>query len=188
VTAEEPVVTAPDDPIAFGEWLRPHLRPIAYLVARLAPRADRDDVVQDALTRAWVKRRSFDARRGTASAWLLAIAADQARKAWRRTRRHARLADAGAGIDTGTDAAAGIAVRPWVGASPGTGEPTPFPVDLDNALRRLSRRQRLAVECVYFVGLTIAETAAVMRCADGTVKSTLADARARLRTLLEVAE
>jgi RNA polymerase sigma-70 factor (ECF subfamily) len=173
VTAEEPVVAAPDDPVAFGDWLRPHLRPIGYLVARLAPLADRDDVVQDVLARAWVKRRTFDARRGTASAWLLAIAADQARKARRRIRLHAPLADA----ETGTGAVPSVA-----------GQPTPGPVDLDNALRRLSKRQRLAVECVYFVGLTVAETAALMRCADGTVKSTLADARARLRTLLEVAE
>ncbi len=175
MTAEEPVVAAPDDPVAFGDWLRPHLRPIGYLVARLAPLADRDDVVQDVLARAWVKRGTFDARRGTASAWLLAIAADQARKARRRIRLHAPLADADA--ETGTGAVPSDA-----------GQPTPGPVDLDNALRRLSKRQRLAIECVYFVGLTVAETAAVMRCASGTVKSTLADARARLRTLLEVAE
>jgi DNA-directed RNA polymerase specialized sigma24 family protein len=38
------------------------------------------------------------------------------------------------------------------------------------------------------VGLSVAETAAVMGCAEGTVKSTLADARARLRTLLGVDE
>jgi DNA-directed RNA polymerase specialized sigma24 family protein len=165
VTAEEPVVAAPEDPEAFGEWLRPHVRAIGYLVARLAPTADRDDVVQDVLVRAWVKRRSFDGRRGAASSWLLAIAADQARKARRRARPTAPLAEAESGVSG----------------------PTPGQVDLDNALRRLSKRQRLAVECVYFVGLTVAETAAVMRCADGTVKSTLADARARLRTLLEVA-
>jgi RNA polymerase sigma-70 factor (ECF subfamily) len=44
------------------------------------------------------------------------------------------------------------------------------------------------VDCVYYAGLTVAETAAVMGCADGTVKSTLADARNRLRDLLEVSE
>jgi RNA polymerase sigma-70 factor (ECF subfamily) len=52
----------------------------------------------------------------------------------------------------------------------------------------LTARQRQAVDCLYFAGLTVAETAAVMGCAEGTVKSTLSDARARLRTLLEVAE
>jgi RNA polymerase sigma-70 factor (ECF subfamily) len=37
-------------------------------------------------------------------------------------------------------------------------------------------------------GLSTVETAAVMGCAVGTVTSTLADARGKLRTLLEVAE
>jgi len=44
---------------------------------------------------------------------------------------------------------------------------------------------KTTVDCVYFVGLTIAETAIVMHVSEGTVKSTLADARARLRTRLE---
>ena len=114
-----------------------------------------------------MKRRQFDARRGLA-AWLLAIAADQAGKARRRARPVSSLGDE---RDTapGADAAAGR-------------------VDVERALHQLTRRQRLAVECVYFVGLTVAETAAVMGCAEGTVKSTLADARCQLRTLLEVAE
>jgi RNA polymerase sigma factor (sigma-70 family) len=58
--------------------------------------------------------------------------------------------------------------------------------DLETAIGRLSGRQRLAVDCHYFVGLSVAETAAVMGCAEGTVKSTLNDARLRLRRLLEV--
>ena len=73
--------------------MQPHLRRLANLVARLAPDADRDDVVQDALARAWTKRHQFDPRRGTAGAWLLAIAADQAAKARRRARATAPLVD-----------------------------------------------------------------------------------------------
>ena len=154
---------APDDPAEFGEWVRPHLRTLANLAARLAPGADRDDIVQDALARAWAKRGQFDSARGSAGAWLYAIMADQAGKARRR-----RVA------------------RPPVG----TPEPPDLAgrVDLARALGRLTRRQRLAVECVYFVGLSVADTAAVMRCAEGTVKSTLADARAKLRVMLEVSD
>jgi DNA-directed RNA polymerase specialized sigma24 family protein len=61
-TAEQPDIERrpPDDPELFGEWLRPHLVRIGLLVARLAPDADRDDVVQEALTRAWLKRRPYD--------------------------------------------------------------------------------------------------------------------------------
>ena len=38
----------------------------------------------------------------------------------------------------------------------------------------------------YSIAKTIAETAIVMNVSEGTVKSTLADARAKLRTRLEV--
>ena len=156
---------APALPDAFAGWVRPHLAPMARLAARLAPDADRDDVVQEALTRAWLKRHQYDARRGTPSAWLLAITADQARKATTRRRPRPTTIDGAAVAATTEDR-----------------------VDLERALGRLTNRQRLAIDCVYFVGLSIVETAAVMRCAEGTVKSTLADARAKLRVLLEVSE
>jgi DNA-directed RNA polymerase specialized sigma24 family protein len=58
--------------------------------------------------------------------------------------------------------------------------------DLDRAVASLPPRQRLAVDCFYYAGLSVAETAVVMGCSEGTVKSTLFDARARLRPLLEV--
>jgi RNA polymerase sigma factor (sigma-70 family) len=157
----------------FTEWVRPHLPAMARLAARLAPQADRDDVVQEALTRAWTKRRSYRPDRGSPVTWLLAITADQAAKARRRA------------VSLGRVASALGAVRDVVtGASEAAGGQ----IDLERALSRLTARQRLAVDCVYFVGLTVAETAALMRCSPGTVKSTLSDARARLRSLLAVAE
>ncbi len=158
---------APARADAFADWVRPHLAGMARLAARLAPDADRDDVVQEALARAWVKRRQYDQARGTPSAWLLAIVADQAGKARRRLRA---LRPAGELTDR-----------------PGPAAPTEQYLDIERAVRGLPERQRLAVNCFYFAGLSVAETAAVMRCAEGTVKSTLADARARLRPLLEVA-
>src|SRR3954451_2335075 len=62
------------------------------LAARLAVGADRDDIVQDALARAWSKRHQYDGTRGSVSAWLMAITADQARKAARRLRPVAEVA------------------------------------------------------------------------------------------------
>ena len=147
-------------PEQFGAWTAPHLRAMSLLAARLASDAERDDVVQEALIRAWMKRGQFDARRGTPSAWLLAITADQARRA-RRGR------------------------RPLLGLLPGSVRPIDEELDLAHAIGRLSGRQRLAVDCFYFAGLDVAETAAVMRCSEGTVKSTLSDARNRLRKHLE---
>jgi RNA polymerase sigma-70 factor (ECF subfamily) len=145
----------------FEAWVAPHIRSMGLLAARLTSPTECDDVVQDALARAWSRRSTFDPARGSPSSWLLAITADQARRT--RTRRRMRTAASAPSVaDTDRD------------------------LDLEFAIRRLSERQRLAVDCVYFVGLTVAETAGVMRCAEGTVKSTLSDARARLRTLLEV--
>jgi RNA polymerase sigma-70 factor (ECF subfamily) len=53
------------------------------------------------------------------------------------------------------------------------------------AIRKLTRRQQLAIDCRYFVGLSISDIAAIMGCSEGTVKSTLSDARKRLRRMLE---
>ncbi len=156
-------MSAPAAPDEFAEWVRPHIPAMRRLAARLAPELDADDAVQEALLRAWRKRGQFDARRGTPSAWLLAIAADQARQARRRQRQAVLLGEVSGRVQSADDA-----------------------VDIEFAVGQLPARQRLAVDCFYFVGLSVVETAAVMRCSEGTVKSTLSDARERLRPLLEV--
>jgi RNA polymerase sigma-70 factor (ECF subfamily) len=161
--------SAPGSTDGFATWVRPHLALMARLAARLAPDADRDDIVQEALARAWTKRRHYDPGRGTPAAWLLALTADQAGKARRRLRAVPAPLDANRHPQP-------------------SGLSRDDALDVERAVRALPRRQRLAVDCFYFAGLSVAETAAVMACAEGTVKSTLSDARARLRPLLEVTE
>ena len=153
---------SPDSAAAFAKWINPHLAVMARLAARLTSDSERDDVVQEALLRAWKKRRQFDALRGSPRTWLLAITADQARRMRRRARPISVLADL-------TVPSRSLDDR----------------LDVEGAVSRLPPRQRLAVNCFYFVDLSIAETAAAMRCSPGTVKSTLADARARLKELLD---
>jgi RNA polymerase sigma-70 factor (ECF subfamily) len=148
----------------FAEFVEPYLPKMTHLAERLAGPFNRDDVVQEALINAWRKRAQFDSARGSLGSWLMAIVADQARKSWRR-----RLVFFGR-IE-----------------SPGADSPEDR-VDIEAAVRKLPGRQRLAVDCLYFCGLTVAETAAVMRCSEGTVKSTLFDARRNLRPALEVHE
>ncbi|WP_344193220.1 RNA polymerase sigma factor [Kribbella karoonensis] len=157
----------PGDAVGFGDWVRPWLGAMARLAGRLAVGADRDEVVQDALARAWRKRGQYDASRGTPAAWLLVITADQARKAVRRTRPG--LVALWDGEDW---------ERPELDAR----------TDVEDAIAGLPSRQRLAVDCYYFAELSIAETAAVMGCPEGALKSALSDARARLRVRLEVSE
>lgn len=159
------VIDQPGKSDDFARWVSPHLAAMGNLASRLAGSASRDDVVQDALTRAWRKRHLYDAARGTARTWLLAIVADRAGRARRGHRPHDALNESNS---------------PTVHAVDGT------TVDVERAVASLPPRMRLTVDCVYFVGLTIAETAVVMNVSEGTVKSTLADARAKLRSRLEV--
>lgn len=147
----------------FAAWVGPHLASMSHLAARLVGSANRDDVVQESLTRAWRKRHTFDSARGTPRTWLLAIVADQSRKARRRP-----------------------PIPSTNGAEPVVAPADGTRVDLERALAHLPPRMRLAVDCVYFVGLTVVETAAVMDVSEGTVKSTLSKARAHLQTHLEV--
>ena len=113
-----------DELAAFTEWVEPVIPAMARLAARLAPTADRDDVVQEALLRAWTKRRQYDPAKGTAASWLLAITADQAFKAFKRGRpRFGRIRSA---ESRGLEAA----------------------LDIEAAVRRLPPRQRLAIDCV----------------------------------------
>ena len=155
-----------DEATRFAEWAQPCVLSMTRLARRLAPADEVDDIVQDALVRAWQKWDQFDASRGTAITWLLAITADQARATRRRAARRLRAVDDGSPLP---DRAADEQRRD---------------LDLDHAVRRLAKRQRLAVELHYFVGLSVDETAAVMSCSPGTVKSTLHDARTALRNQL----
>jgi RNA polymerase sigma factor (sigma-70 family) len=149
-------------PAGFGDWIRPHWPVMAALAKRLSADGSWEDVLQEALCSAWRKHEQFDPDRGTARSWLLAITADQARKSYRRLRPVNEL--------TGSEHAAS--------ADRSTA------IDLERAIGGLTARQQLAVNLHYFLGLPLAEIAGVLGCSEGTAKSTLADARRRIRTIL----
>jgi DNA-directed RNA polymerase specialized sigma24 family protein len=67
-----------DSSAAFAEWVSPHLAVMASLAARLASDGERDDVVQEALLRAWKKQSQYDARRGDHVADQLACTRNEA--------------------------------------------------------------------------------------------------------------
>lgn len=153
----EPRRAEPLDARTFAELVRPHMPFLKRLAARLSPESSPEDVVQDALLRAWRHRGRFDDDRGTFLNWLLAIVANEARRAARGRRW--------------------LPMRIVHGSSVNHDDR----LDLERALRALAPRQKLAVDCFYFVGLSVSQTAVVMNCSEGTVKSTLADARRQLR-------
>jgi RNA polymerase sigma-70 factor (ECF subfamily) len=143
----------------FRTWVEPHWDAMRRIAERLAAPGERDDVLQEALAAAWRRQSTFDPERGSLRNWLLAITANEARRSHRSPWHFQPLGDYGVDARTGN-------------------------LDIARALGRLPRRQRLAVELFYFIGLGVSDVAQVMGCAEGTVKSTLSAARAHLRSVL----
>jgi RNA polymerase sigma-70 factor (ECF subfamily) len=159
-------VPAADD-LAFERLVEPLLRPgfdLACAVLRDRPAAE--DAVQEAAVRAW---RAFPTLRdeSRARAWFLKIVLNQCR-ATMRTRwwRSHLLADRVEGEVPSPDAGAELRV------------------DLERALRVLSRDQRAVLFLAYQMDLPQDEIARVLDVRVGTVKSRLHRAVARLRSVL----
>ncbi|MDQ3752893.1 MAG: sigma-70 family RNA polymerase sigma factor [Actinomycetota bacterium] len=144
----------------------------AYLLTGSA--ADAEDASQEAFVKAFYALPRF--RPGSPfRPWLLKIVANEAisrrRAAGRRERLNLRLTE----------------VRPSGGAVP-----SPEAAALESegrtellaAVGRLGERDRLVITCRYWLELSEAETAQVLGCTRGTVKSRLSRALRRLRATL----
>jgi RNA polymerase sigma-70 factor, ECF subfamily len=121
-------------------------RVYAYVASLLRDRAAAEDVTAQAFERAYRKRRSFRASRGTPEAWLFGIARNAALDELRRRKRHAALTAEPAGDPgehhPGDDALRRQAVR--------------------DALASLDPRERDLVALKFFGGLSNAELARVL--------------------------
>jgi RNA polymerase sigma-70 factor (ECF subfamily) len=159
-----PPMPAPHPGDDFAGWVGPWLPDLWRFAVSLSSLDDADDIVQDALTRAWTKRDSFDPSRGSPRSWLLAIVADRARRRWIRRPRP---------------------VLPDPEPDPTDSEPAARRVDLRRAIAALPERQRTTVFLHYYLDLPVADVAEVLGCAPGTVKSNLSDARRALARRLE---
>ena len=148
---------------SFASWVRPHWPAMVRLAGRLTGPGFAEDVVQDALASAWRSRGRFDPQRGSARAWLFKIVVNTAHDHHRTTHLAGQVPD-----------------LPIPGGLAGISET----VDLSTLQARLSERQRLAVALFYYLQLSVEECAETMGCSSGTVKSTLSDARKRLRAML----
>ena len=159
-------VPASDD-LAFERLVEPLLHPGYDLAcAVLRDRAAAEDAVQEAAVRAW---RAFPTLRdeGRARAWFLKIVLNQCR-ATMRTRwwRSHLLADRVEGVVPAPDAGAELRI------------------DLERALRVLSREQRAVLFLTYQMDLPQEEIARILDVRLGTVKSRMHRAVARLRSSL----
>jgi RNA polymerase sigma-70 factor (ECF subfamily) len=165
------VVGRPRDLDSYDQLVREH-QGIAFRTAYVitGSAADAEEVVQDAFVKAYRARGRF--RSGAPfRPWLLAIVANEARNRRRSSARRARLS-----LELAEE-------RPSGGAAPSPEVALlarEQRAELLAAVDRLGEEQRAAVVCRYFLGLSEAETAAVLDCRPGTVKSRLSRALARL--------
>jgi RNA polymerase sigma factor (sigma-70 family) len=161
----------------FADWLAPHLSVLLATSRRLVSGADADDVLQQAVERAWKKRATFDPTRGTPRAWLLGVLVD-------RVRRHRR------GVIRGRKRTAEVVSD--FAASIGTVQEDSNPtsrlinrLDVERAVTSLPTRQREVITLHYLADLSVNEVAKLLEISEGSVKSHLHDARISLRDRLE---
>lgn len=155
------------DRYAFAELVGRH-HPRLYRLARSTTRCaeDADDALQDALLAAHRGAASFrhDAAVGS---WLHRIVVNACLDRMRRIRPAAVASDEVCGS---------------VGDRTGQVDTA---ITVRRALMRLPMEQRAAVLAVDMQGYSVADAAALLGVAEGTVKSRCARARARLSALLE---
>lgn len=160
---------ASDDYAAFGLLVSRHQSAVRRFLRHLA-RGDHalaDDLAQETFVRAYRQLHVF---RGDSSfaTWLLGIAHNQWRNAWRRARREAPLHP----------------IHPSEPASDATVDQADLRHDLDSALRQLPDDEQLALHLAYQQGLSHGEIAALLDWPLGTVKTHLARGKEKLRRLL----
>lgn len=157
------------DADAFEAIVQPELAGLRRLATAIVlDREVADDVVQDSLVAAW---RGIGLLRDPAvfRTWLRRIVINRARNALRRPRT-LRLVDAVWPVDpqNGSDPSGG-----WTDA-----------VALETAMRELNPDQRACAALYYLERRPVADIAHLLGVPDGTVKSRLFTARARLREAL----
>lgn len=162
-----------DDPALVRFCSNLHPRLVGALVLSTGDRPLAEDLAQEALVRVcerWDQVQHMASPEG----WVFTVAMNLARSWWRRA---GRAVAATARLQTHQDLAPDVllpdvAQRDWV----------------RQAVADLPTRQRQVVALRFGADLSVVETAEVMGCAEGTVKSLTAKATARLRQVLSVDE
>jgi len=166
-------IVATDDDLRFEQYLRCSF---AGLVARLrssfSERVAVEDVVQEALIRAW----QLDARGEQIrllEPWMHAAATNLARSSWRTIHAEDRALEQVAS-DRSSHPSDIFQVPP----------PSSLPGPLESAIGQLSPRQGQIVALHYYGDLSVSAIAKRLKVSEGTVKRTLHDARAELRRMV----
>ena len=147
----------PVDPAQFCEDVRGRL--VAALVLYTGDRHVAEELAQEALARAWERWDTVGAM-SSPEGWTFRTARNLAVSRWRRRgiERRAR----GRTVPVVVDPAEGIAIR--------------------DAVAGLPECQRATIVARFYLGLSVAETAEHLGCAEGTVKAATSQALDRLRS------
>jgi RNA polymerase sigma-70 factor, ECF subfamily len=156
------------DEVAIREFLHTaYPRLVAAVAMACGSRHAAEDAVQEALLRAW-ERSEKGQEIDSLEAWVTTVAMNLSRSGLRRLRSERRA-------------------KSRLHAA-NLGEPSADRVDVERALSALPRRQRETVVLRYYLQLDTREAAAALGMSEGTVKSTLARARAALAVALGIQE
>ena len=161
----------------YGAFVRSHSAAVYSTARRLTnSAADADDLAQETFVRAYRALRRFDRARVRAlepRAWLLTITVNTWRNGLRDAARRPRRARAEPGphLPDGAPGPEEAAESSEQGRA------------LARLLAELPAHLRAPVVLRHVVGLSYAETAAVLRCPQGTAKANVARGLARLRVL-----
>lgn len=151
---------------------------LAYGLARrvLTDDALAEDVAQEVFVFLWQQPEAFDPTRGTLRSWLGVLthrrSVDRVRREERRTRGEARSGTSEPVVDVETEVDDELA-RGWLAGR------------IQAALDKLPSEQREAVVLAYFGGRTYRQVAAELAIPEGTAKSRLRLALAKLDELLQ---
>lgn len=169
------------DPDALAE-LYDRYAPVVLGLARRVLRdpAAAEDVAQEVFVYAWREAHRYDTERGSLKAWLGVVAyrrsLDRVRAAERRTRHEGRVA--AEPVSGGDPLAHGHfddqVARQWLAEK------------VRRAVERLPIEQRRCVELAYYGGRSYRDVAAELSIPEGTAKSRLRLALAKLEELLRV--
>jgi len=156
---------------AFEQLYKRFARPVfAMAVRQLGDKGRAEEAAQETFAAIWRSARSYKAERGTASAWLYAVArhaiVDRARQ------KRESVAE----VPDEADSRAGPAER---------AEESWLTWRVHSALELLPERERVVIELAYWSGLSQTEIASYLDVPLGTVKTRTRTGLARLSTLLE---
>jgi RNA polymerase sigma factor (sigma-70 family) len=147
-------LAAAGDRKAFGELVRRHGAAVRGLIRRMgADPATADDLAQDAFLAAFESIGEFRGE-GTFAAWVKRIAARLYIRKWRKAARFDLMAETPEPSDQVSSEAQAN-----------------HRLDLDEAMRGLSKPERMCVSLCYGAGLSHAEAAEALNTPLGTVKS-----------------